>query len=129
MAVRYTRFLLKGGRKNLSQINWRCLLQRLSGARRPFSPQLAVALAVAVAALFLADAASALCTGTSCDGKCMKEPYPGAVFYSTGGYDPSNMSPDMCKGACAAVNGMELAGITNGKVCLCGKENNGGACE
>jgi hypothetical protein len=58
---------------------------------------------------------------TSCDFHCVREPYPGSVFYLTGGYNPDSMNPDECRSSCAAID-MELAGITNGQVCLCGKE-------
>ena len=41
-------------------------------------------------------------------------------------FDSASLTPDMCKDACAYLGAeFTLAGITQGNVCLCGKDGSG----
>ena len=61
------------------------------------------------------------------DGDCAREKPPGSVFYATGAFDQDKMSPDACKLACSKAldANIDVVGITNGNVCLCGKDSVG----
>ena len=61
------------------------------------------------------------------DVKCYKEVSASSVFKVTGGYDPQRLTPEMCVEACAKLNdpAINTAAITEGSICLCGKEATG----
>ena len=46
----------------------------------------------------------------------------GGVFRLTGAYDPATLTVAMCREACAGLNDLTIntAGITEGRLCLCG---------
>ncbi len=105
--------------------------QRGAWAASPLALPAAAAAAAAAIILFLllppgsSALAPGFCTDNTCNAQCVKEPFPGSVFYVTGGYDPNNLNPASCMSACSSLNGIELAGITAGNVCVCGKESTG----
>ena len=48
------------------------------------------------------------------------------TFYVAPHFDPASLTPDMCKDGCASLGAeFTLAGITQGNVCLCGKDDSG----
>ena len=57
------------------------------------------------------------------DNTCVREKVAGSVFKLTGGYDPKVLTSLMCMEACADLNDLEVdvAGMTAGQICLCGK--------
>ena len=57
---------------------------------------------------------------------CMREKEGGTVFQLTGGYEQASLNPARCQEACEklALEDPEitLAGLTQGNLCLCGRD-------
>ena len=64
-------------------------------------------------------------TATTYDGQCYIDDAL-TTFYVAPHFDSASLTPDMCKDACAYLGAeFTLAGITQGNVCLCGKDGSG----
>ena len=56
---------------------------------------------------------------------CYREKVPGTVFYTTGAFKPTSLTPTMCMQGCLKAGDprINLAGTSGGSVCLCGTGN------
>jgi hypothetical protein len=84
----------------------------------------AMFLLLAAIVAFISDANGFVLTDPEDATRCWKEAMPGSSFNMMPDFiqDIHSITPQMCKTACNAMTNATMAGITEGKFCLCGED-------